>query len=70
MEALNAAVEGYIYKAECKPWDRYSMAAGMAVYTPEIDKDAESVFKRADQLMYENKQRMKAEEVKEVLDEL
>ena len=44
--------------------------AGMAVYTPDIDKDAGSVFKRSDELMYKNKQRMKAEELKEVLDEL
>ncbi len=70
IEALKASVEGYIARTECAPWERFSMAAGMAVYDPETDKDAESVFKRADQIMYKNKQRMKAEEVKEVLDEL
>ena len=70
LDALNASVEGYIIRTDCAPWEKFSMAAGMAVYTPDIDKDAESVFKRADELMYKNKQRMKAEELKEVLDEL
>ena len=70
MEALKASVEGYISKPECNPWERYSMAAGIAVYNPATDENTESVFKRADQMMYRNKQRMKAEEVKEVLDEL
>ena len=70
MDALNASVEGYVSKTDCDPWERFSMAAGMAIFDPETDKDAESVFKRADQIMYTNKQRMKAEELKEVLDEL
>ena len=69
-DALTASVEGYIARTDCKPWERFSMAAGMAVFDPETDKDAETVFKRADQLMYTNKQRMKAEELKEELDEL
>ena len=39
-------------------WFRFSASAGIAEFTPE-DKDSEAVFKRADQLMYENKQRHK-----------
>ena len=69
-DALNASVAGYIARTDCDPWERFSMAAGMAVFDSAIDKDAESVFKRADQIMYKNKQHMKAEELKEELDEL
>ena len=37
-------------------WFRFSASAGMAEFTPE-DRDPEAVFHRADQLMYENKQK-------------
>ena len=40
------------------PWFRFSASAGMAELTPE-DRDSEAVFQRADQLMYENKQKHK-----------
>lgn len=40
------------------PWHRYSAACGMAVYTSE-DFDVMSVFKRADEAMYQNKIEMK-----------
>lgn len=43
-----------------KPWEKISAAVGTANYKPGIDKNAESVFKRADALMYENKLAMKA----------
>lgn len=36
------------------PWYRYSASAGIAEYTPE-DKDFETVFHRADQMMYDYK---------------
>ena len=39
-------------------WYRYSASVGMAEYTAE-DQNSETVFKRADQLMYENKQKHK-----------
>lgn len=39
--------------------ERVSLASGLAVYTPEIDKEFKSVFLRADELMYENKFIMK-----------
>ena len=42
------------------PWEKISAAIGMAVYDSRTDADAESVFKRADELMYENKKEMKA----------
>ena len=41
------------------PWDRVNVAIGTANYNPETDPDMESVFRRADVLMYENKKQMK-----------
>ena len=46
---------------EKEPWERISAAVGYTVFDPETDKDMESVFKRADELMYERKKQMKAE---------
>ena len=43
-----------------KPWEKVSAAVGMAIYDSIRDKNAESVFKRADKEMYENKLAMKA----------
>jgi diguanylate cyclase (GGDEF)-like protein len=40
-----------------EPWERYSVAIGMAEYREGETTDA--VFKRADQAMYLNKQKMK-----------
>ncbi len=42
-----------------EPWERYSAAAGMALFDPGIDHCMDDVFKRADALMYEDKQRIK-----------
>lgn len=60
MQAFEVAIEGYAIKTDCKPWERISMASGLAIYDPKIDEDVNSVFERADKLMYENKQKMKA----------
>jgi len=38
-----------------EPWERYSVAMGMAVYDKENDKCMNDVFKRADELMYQDK---------------
>ena len=70
MAALKTSVEGYIKKTDCEPWEKYSMAAGIAVFNSNIDTDASTVFKRADKCMYNNKQLMKAMLTKETLDEL
>ena len=37
------------------PWERMSVAGGMAVFEPGKDQSLEEVLKRADKLMYENK---------------
>ena len=70
MAALKSSVEGNITKIDCNPWEKFSLAAGIAVYNPDIDKDVSTVFKRADKSMYTNKQRMKAMTAEETLDEL
>ncbi|MCR4656589.1 MAG: GGDEF domain-containing protein [Lachnospiraceae bacterium] len=41
-------------------WERVSAAVGIARFDPEHDRTAENVFKRADEIMYGNKQKMKA----------
>ena len=43
---------------ELDPWLRYSAAVGVAEYTDE-DNSFEQVFKRADQMMYEEKKQFK-----------
>ena len=40
------------------PWNKSSMALGMAEYDPKTDTDIQQVLDRADRLMYENKVRM------------
>ncbi len=42
-----------------EPWERYSAAAGMAVYDSKTDSCMDDVFKRADELMYHDKQESK-----------
>ncbi|SDB24461.1 diguanylate cyclase (GGDEF) domain-containing protein [Pseudobutyrivibrio sp. YE44] len=41
-----------------EPWERYSVAFGMAVFS-EGDTCMDDVFKRADKMMYDNKTKMK-----------
>ena len=43
------------------PWLRINAAIGYAIYDPDLDDSAESVFERADKAMYENKEQIKAE---------
>jgi diguanylate cyclase (GGDEF)-like protein len=42
-----------------QPWERASAAIGYAIYDPDTDENAESVFQRADAAMYENKKALK-----------
>jgi diguanylate cyclase (GGDEF)-like protein len=39
-----------------EPWERYSAAFGVAIYDSASDRSMNDVFKRADELMYKNKQ--------------
>ncbi|MCR5123601.1 MAG: GGDEF domain-containing protein [Treponema sp.] len=45
------------------PWEKVSAAIGVAFYDPKIDVGTSSVFKRADQAMYESKKAMHANRV-------
>ena len=54
-EKLNAVNS----KEDLEPWERISAAVGYADYDAENDPDVDTVFKRADQSMYENKQFIK-----------
>ena len=62
LDELKAAfdIEMEAYKQKTEPWEQISAAAGYAIYDPVVDKDAEDVFKRADEAMYEQKKQMKA----------
>ena len=70
LEALNTSVDAYIARTDCEPWEKYSMAAGMGVFDSATDENTQAVFKRADEMMYKNKQRMKAALLEEHLDEI
>ena len=43
-----------------KPWEKISAAIGIAIYDKLVDEDINSLFRRADAAMYENKRAMKA----------
>ena len=46
--------------AEEEPWDHISASIGIAFYDPSTDSTVDEVLKRADQIMYEQKKKMKA----------
>ena len=48
--------------ADLRPWERCSMAIGMAVCRGGTDLNVEDILKRADQEMYLNKRQMKGQE--------
>ena len=43
-----------------EPWEFVHIAVGVAAFDPATDQSAESVLRRADELMYENKKMLKA----------
>lgn len=55
---LYAVFEKTYSNKNAEVWDRYSASLGMADYTP-ADDSVESVFKRADQAMYQYKNQFK-----------
>ena len=57
---LRKIFEKTFANSSAEPWDRYSASLGMSEYT-SADESAESVFKRADQAMYEAKNKFKKE---------
>lgn len=67
-ENMDALVESFREKLktqddnpELKEWERLSAAIGVAKYEPDRDDIVEKVFKRADEEMYEDKKKQKAE---------
>ena len=42
-----------------EPWEKIRVARGMAVYDPKKDRDVDEVVRRADRLMYANKEEQK-----------
>ncbi|MBR0380769.1 MAG: diguanylate cyclase [Mogibacterium sp.] len=62
LDELKKAFSDEIEKAgkEKEPWKAISAAIGYAIFDPKRDSEIESVFKRADQDMYERKKKMKS----------
>lgn len=60
-DSFNNRVRQVRDNVHLKPWTRVSAAIGIALFRPGKDKSINDVFKRADQIMYENKKKMKAE---------
>ena len=57
---LRQEIDAIYGKESLEPWERISAAIGWALYDPILDNSIESVFKKADEQMYENKKNMKA----------
>jgi len=53
-------VSEQIKNSAIEPWERISVACGIAYYNPQNHEDALDVFKEADKVMYQEKKRMKA----------
>jgi diguanylate cyclase (GGDEF)-like protein len=49
-----------ITEAADEPWKEINVAGGIAIYDPATDKNVNTVVKRADQKMYEDKARKKS----------
>ncbi len=60
MAKLTASLEKASGDETRDPWRRYSAAVGLAVFDSDIDNSVDDVFRRADSMMYEDKQRQKA----------
>lgn len=56
LQALRVMLDSVNSMEESEPWERITAAVGYADYDPDSDPDVDTVFKRADQNMYENKQ--------------
>ncbi len=59
IEQLKAAYEHTSSDETKEPWERFSAAVGVAIYDANTDKTMNDVFKRADELMYKDKQETK-----------
>ena len=61
VEKFNAEIKAMAYDGTAEMWEAPSAAIGYALYEEKVDHGSyESVFKRADEKMYQRKQEMKA----------
>ena len=60
IDSLQKKMEELQNNKDLEAWERLSAAIGLAIYDSNLDDDMDSVFKRADKAMYENKKAMKA----------
>ena len=60
IQELKTKMEEIQNDKSLESWERVSAAVGLAIYDASKDENMESVFKRADKAMYENKKAMKA----------
>ena len=57
---FNAEIEALAHDGSLPPWEKVSAAIGAAFYDPELDDGIDSLFQRADHVMYGRKKEMKA----------
>jgi diguanylate cyclase (GGDEF)-like protein len=62
MQDFDLATEKHNRRAE-NPWERISVSKGIAAFIPGSDRTVQQVLDRADKRMYEEKRRIKGEEV-------
>lgn len=59
-ERFNAELDQIARNGALQPWEQVSAAIGAAFYDETVDSGVDSLFKRADHVMYERKKAMKA----------
>lgn len=60
IRSIEESFAKYASDPSLQPWERVTAAVGCAVSDPEANESVESVLKRADATMYENKNKMKS----------
>ena len=60
LNAFKARIFALMKDSTLEPWERVSVACGIAYYNSENHEEAHDVFKEADKVMYQEKKRMKA----------
>lgn len=60
LNAFKKKISELMNNSDLEPWERISVASGIAFYNSHNHEEALDVFKEADKIMYEEKKRMKA----------
>ncbi|MBQ1546770.1 MAG: GGDEF domain-containing protein [Lachnospiraceae bacterium] len=58
-DEFNTKISSISSDGSLPPWEKISAALGYSVFRPGVDKNMADVFKRADDIMYEHKRKMK-----------